>query len=225
MTHISRPTIGNTSAIGRFNPEGPTGYAPVYLDGTHGPTYPTRAEAEADFARTGADTVTKTARIRTSTSSRDYPFNGNEHPTIRTAAGNISIDVQTDGFRPDYNMWPGCGDHHSYKAYLRFEDALTIYGKTYDQISATVSGRQVNDDGPVYGFDRVVISGTTSAADKVIIPAIMPAFTEWIAEQGGLTELFKQARNRSRISHAGYLERQAAENLANATKTRSQIEN
>lgn len=32
----TRPTIGNTYAIGRFNPDGPEGYAPVYNDGTHG---------------------------------------------------------------------------------------------------------------------------------------------------------------------------------------------
>ena len=44
-----RPTIGNTVAIDRFNPEGPKGYAAVYNDGTHGPTRSTREEAEADY--------------------------------------------------------------------------------------------------------------------------------------------------------------------------------
>lgn len=51
MTHayIHRPTTGNTVAIGRFNANGPEGYAPVYNDGTHGPTYATRDEAEAAY--------------------------------------------------------------------------------------------------------------------------------------------------------------------------------
>ena len=46
-----RPTIGNTAAINRFRPNGPTGYAAVYNDGTHGPTRATREEAEADYHR------------------------------------------------------------------------------------------------------------------------------------------------------------------------------
>lgn len=44
-----RPTIGNTVALDRFNPNGPRGYAAVYNDGEHGPTRSTREEAEADY--------------------------------------------------------------------------------------------------------------------------------------------------------------------------------
>lgn len=47
--YIPRPTIGNTYAIGRFSPGGPTDYVAVYDDGTHGPKRTTRAEAEADY--------------------------------------------------------------------------------------------------------------------------------------------------------------------------------
>ena len=44
-----RPTIGNTVALDRFTEAGPSGYAAVYDDGTHGPTRSTREEAEIDY--------------------------------------------------------------------------------------------------------------------------------------------------------------------------------
>lgn len=169
-------------------------------------------------------TATKATKIHTSPSARPYPFNANNHPTIETPAGNVSIDLQTDGFRPDYNMWPGCGNHHSYTAYLRFEDALKINGKTYDQLDAMGRGSQF-ESGEVYGFERALICDTTPAATKAVNDAIMPAFTAWIAEQGGLAELFKQARNRARIRHAAANEREAERQLTEAAKIRQQIEN
>ena len=46
---VRRPSIGNTYAVDRFTVNGPTGYVPVYPDGSHGPTYETRREAEADY--------------------------------------------------------------------------------------------------------------------------------------------------------------------------------
>lgn len=58
---MNRPTIGNSIAVNRFSLNGSNGYAPVYLDGTRGPVYPTRQEAEADFV---ARTISPTTKAR-----------------------------------------------------------------------------------------------------------------------------------------------------------------
>lgn len=44
-----RPTIGNTVAVDRFNPNGPAGYVRIFPDGARGPLCATREEAEQSF--------------------------------------------------------------------------------------------------------------------------------------------------------------------------------
>ena len=80
----TRPTIGNTYAIGRFNPNGPEGYAPVYNDGTHGPTYATRDEAEADYTRT-----TTPPPVWTVTTEGDPDHPNNLYPYALRERGEI----------------------------------------------------------------------------------------------------------------------------------------
>ena len=48
MTHVMRPTIGNTVARNKFNAT-PTTYVAMYDDGSYGPERETREQAERDY--------------------------------------------------------------------------------------------------------------------------------------------------------------------------------
>lgn len=169
----------------------------------------------------------QTATIKHTDPVRDnYRFNVNEYPWIDTPAGRVTLDFQTRGFEAKYNRSIGSGGHESYELFVNLRDDVTINGKTYDRVQGHMSGHQNRDTGETFGFDHLWFPADeiTKAAARTLGQAILPLVQQWIKERGGLANLMKGARNRTREREAGYLEREAARHLEEAAKIRAWIE-
>lgn len=116
---------------------------------------------------------------------------------------------------------PGYGEREPryYTTTLYLVNDLIIFGKTYTQ--PTVTFRHTTGQ---MELPRGSARNLTPSANGFLLDAVRPFFLRYVEEQGGLVQVQRIARNRSRENLAGTLERKAADLLMQADKYRRAAE-